>query len=103
MDNTRPYWKVIVSLALSLLATIFVIVAGVGLIQFFMPFVIGWMIACIANPVVCWLDNKLKIEKKFGSAIMIVAVLGAVIGVFYLIVSLLVREIGDLVVNMQQM
>ena len=69
MENTRPYWKVIVSLAFSLLATIFVIIAGVGMIQFFLPFVIGWIIACIANPVVCWLDSKLKIKKKFGSGL----------------------------------
>lgn len=102
MEDNRPYWKVIVSLLFSLLATAFVIAAGVGLIRFLIPFVIGWIIASIANPVVCWLDKKVKIEKKFGSAIMIVVVLGAVIGVLYLVISMLVKEAGGLIENLPE-
>lgn len=102
MENNRPYWKVLVSLLFSVLATAFVIVTGVGLIRFLMPFVIGWIIASIANPVVCWLDKKLKIEKKLGSAIMIVAVLGTVVGLLYLILSMLVKEAGGLIENLPE-
>ena len=100
MENTRPYWKVIVSLIFSLLATALVIGLGVVGIRIFAPFVIGWIIACIANPVVCWLDKKLKIKRKFGSALMIVFVLGAVIGLSYLLLSLLTREIGSWIVSL---
>lgn len=103
MQTTRPYWKVIVSLIFSLLATALVIVGGVWLIRFLMPFVIGWIISSIANPVVCWLDKKLKIQKRFGSAIMIVAVLAAVVGLLYLIGSFLVREAGELIVHLPEM
>ena len=92
MGNTRPYWKVIVSLTFSLLATALVIGLGVAAIRIFMPFVIGWIVACIANPVVCWLDKKLKIQKRLGSALMIVVVIVAVIGLAYLIISVLVRN-----------
>ena len=102
MENTRPYWKVIVSLIFSLLATAFVVGAGVALIRFLMPFVIGWIISCIANPVVCWLDKKLKIQKKFGSAIMIVAVIVAVVGVLYLFGSMIVKELGGLIANLPE-
>ena len=100
MEKNRPYWKVLVSLVFSILATVLVIVVGVGLIKFLMPFVIGWLIASIANPVVCWLDKRVKIKKKFGSAIMIVVVLGAVIGLLYLLISMLVKEIGGFVSTM---
>lgn len=103
MENARPYWKVIVSLIFSLAATAFVIGAGVGLIRLFLPFVIGWIISCIANPVVCWLDKKLKIRKKLGSVIMIVVVLGVVVGLLYLIGSMLVKEAGDLIKNLPAM
>lgn len=103
MNTTRPYWKVIVSLIFSLLATALVVVGGVWLIRFLMPFVIGWIISCIANPVVCWLDKKLKIQKRFGSAIMIVFVLAAVVGLLYLIGSFLVREAGELIVHLPEM
>ena len=102
MENTRPYWKVIVSLIFSLLATAFVVGVGVALIRFLMPFVIGWIISCIANPVVCWLDKKLKIQKKFGSAIMIVVVIAAVVGVLYLFGSMIVKELGGLITNLPE-
>lgn len=62
MKSNRPYWKVIVSLAFSLLATALVIGIGIAGIRIFAPFVVGWIIACIANPVVGWLDKKLKIK-----------------------------------------
>lgn len=95
MEDNRPYWKVIVSLAFSLLATALVVVAGVWGIRFLLPFVIGWLISCIANPIVCWLEKKARLEKKIGSAIIIVVVLGVVIGLLYLIIALLVKEIGS--------
>ncbi len=103
MEQTRPYWKVIVSLTFSLIATALVIVLGVSAIRIFIPFVIGWIISCIANPVVCWLDKKLKIKKKLGSALMIVFVLGAVIGLAYLLISWLVRELGSWLLSLPQM
>lgn len=103
MGNTRPYWKVIVSLVFSLVVTAFVIGVGFWLLRLFLPFVIGWIISCIANPVVCWLDKKLKIRKKLGSVLMIVVVLGAVVGLLYLIGSMLVKETGDLIQNLPVM
>ncbi len=100
MENTRPYWKVIVSLTMSLLATALVIGLGVAGIRIFAPFVIGWLISCIANPVVCWLDHKLKIQKKLGSAIIIVLVIGAVISLLYWGCSLLFKEIGNWIISL---
>ena len=100
MENNRPYWKVIVSLTFSLIATVLVIGLGVLGIRIFVPFVIGWIISCIANPVVYWLDKKLKIKRKLGSALIIVLVIGAVIGLAYLIISMLVREIGGWIVSL---
>lgn len=100
MENTRPYWKVIVSLTFSLIATILVIGIGWNLLRMFVPFVIGWVISFIANPMVCWLEKRLKIEKKLGSAIIIIAVLGAIVGLLYLGISQLVKEISGLIVNL---
>ena len=93
MGNSRPYWKVIVSLIFSLLATILFVVLGLKLMRFFMPFVLGWIIAWIANPMVCWLEKNVKIVKKLGSAIIIVLVLAAVVGLSYLVISKIVEEV----------
>ncbi len=92
MEQKRPYWKVIVSLAFSLLATFLTIFIGVKAISYFMPFVIAWIIAAISNPVVCWLEKRIKIKKKIGSVLMIILVLAAVVGIFYLVISGLVKE-----------
>lgn len=103
MENTRPYWKVIVSLVFSLIGTILFIVIGIKLLWFFMPFLIGWFIAFIAHPVVCWLEKRLKIVRKLGSAIIIIAVLAGVVCALYFGISKLVEEIGSLVTNFPQM
>ena len=75
LHDTRPYWKVIVSLTFSLIATILFIYVGFRLLGFFMPFVIGWFISYIASPIVNWLEKRVKIVKKLGSALIIIAVL----------------------------
>lgn len=97
MENTRPYWKVIVSLTFSILATVLFVVLGVKLLRLFIPFVIGWIIACIANPLVCWLEKHLKIVKKLGSAITIIAVLAAIIGFIYWGGSKIINEVIDFI------
>lgn len=101
-DN-RPFWKVAVSLTLSLIGTILFIYFGYRLLGFFMPFVVGWFISYIANPVVVWLEKKFKIIKKLGSAIIIIVVLGAVVFLMYFIISRLWRECISLVQNMPEM
>lgn len=103
MKETRPYWKVIVSLVFSLIATILFVVIGYCLLRLFLPFVIGWIIAFIANPMVCWLEKRLKIVKKLGSAITIVVVLGAVVGVIYLVIDSIVQEASGLIADLPRM
>ena len=103
MKETRPYWKVIVSLVFSLIATILFVVIGYCLLRLFLPFVIGWIIAFIANPMVCWLEKRLKIVKKLGSAITIVVVLGAVVGVIYLVIDSIVQEASGLISDLPRM
>ena len=91
--DTRPYWKVAASLFFSLLGTILFIVIGIQAIGFFMPFVIGWFIAYLAYPLVGWLENRVKIKKKFGSALIIILVIAIVAGLGYLGIVKLIREI----------
>ena len=101
--DSRPFWKVAVSLSLSLIGTILFIYFGYRLLGFFMPFVVGWCISYIASPVVDWLEKKFKIIKKLGSALMIIGVLAAVVFLMYLVVSRLWRECISLVQNMPEM
>lgn len=102
MGNERPYWKVIVSLAFSLLATILFVVLGWKLLGLFAPFAIGWIIACIAHPVVGWLEKNVKIVRKLGSAIVIILVLGLVVALIYFGIVKIAEEIGNLATNLPQ-
>lgn len=97
MENRRPYWQVALSLLFSILATAAFIVIGVYMIRFFAPFVVGWIIAAIAAPLVNWLEKRLKIVKKLGSALIVILVLAAIVLVIYFGASRLITEVRGLV------
>ena len=75
MERKRPYWQVAVSLMFSILATAAFIILGVKAIGFLMPFVVGWIISAIATPLVNWLEKRLKIVKKLGTAMIVIMVI----------------------------
>ncbi|MEG1993256.1 MAG: sporulation integral membrane protein YtvI, partial [Acetivibrio sp.] len=61
MKGKEIYKKITVDFiiaALTLLFLIFVVPKAIG---FFLPFVIGWIIAVAANPLVRFLEKKVKI------------------------------------------
>lgn len=103
LGDTRPYWKVLVSLVFSLTATVLFIYVGIKAIFYFMPFVIGWILSVIAGPLVIFLEKKLKIMKRLGSAITIILVLALCIGLIYLIISQIWEEISVLIRNFPSM
>ena len=103
MQDERPYWKVAVSLAFSLIGTVLCLYLGYKLLGFFMPFVVGWVIAAIASPVVNWLEKRVKLIKKWGSALIIIGVLGMVGLLIYLLASTIAREVVSLIQNMPEM
>lgn len=103
MNDDRPYWKVVASLLFSLIGTFLFILIGIKGLLFFMPFVIGWFISFIASPVVNWLEKRLKIVKKLGSAMIIVLVLVLVIVGLYFAISRIWRELYSLVNNMPEL
>ena len=103
LGDTRPYWKVLVSLVFSLTATVLFIYVGIKAIFYFMPFVIGWILSVIAGPLVTFLEKKLKIMKRLGSAITSILVLALCIGLIYLIISQIWEEISVLIRNFPSM
>ncbi|MBY0758375.1 sporulation integral membrane protein YtvI [Sellimonas caecigallum] len=98
-EGERPYWKVAASLFFSLLGTVLFLVIGIKALTYFMPFVIGWFIAFLAYPLAGWLERRLKIKKKLGSALIMIFAIGAVAGLGYWGVSKLVREIQMVISN----
>ncbi len=93
-------WEVCFELILEFLwAGLFlvaIIFLGPKVIGFLWPFVVGWIISVLANPLRNFLEKKIKVPKKFGSALIIVIALAAIIGVLYFLIGHLVEQIISL-------
>lgn len=96
MNEPKIYVRILVNFLLVLAGILLVALLGPKLISFFMPFVIAFFIASIANPIVRFMEKKIKIARKYSSVLMIVLVLGAVVGVLYLLISFLVKQTMNL-------
>ncbi len=84
--------KTILNLLIYVIGILLICLLLPKLLRFFMPFVIGWVIALIANPLVKFFEKRLKIVRKHGTWLVIVGVLAAVIGICYAVISWLVHE-----------
>ncbi|HJC57810.1 MAG TPA: sporulation integral membrane protein YtvI [Candidatus Eisenbergiella intestinipullorum] len=93
----RKYVKAILNLLTAVVLLCLAVFLLPRLLRFFMPFVVGWIIAMIANPLVRFFEQKIRIRRKAGSAIVIIAVLAGVILVGYLLISRLVTEAAGFV------
>lgn len=95
--NLRTYLKVFVNIGILLVLLLLCIFVVPRIIIYFMPFVIGWIIALIASPPVRFLEKHLKIKRKVGSAVTIIAVIAIVIIGGYLLGAKLIEEIVDFI------
>ena len=88
--------KILLNILIPAAAILLVCLLGPWLLRFFMPFVIGWVIAMIANPLVRFLEKRLKLVRKHSSVLIVVLVLAAVTGLLYLVFNRLFLEIAGL-------
>lgn len=102
-NNTRTYWKVFTNLGIMLFIILFCIFAVPRLIFYFMPFIVGWIISLIASPIVHFFEKSLKIKRKAGSAVTIIAVIALVILAAYFIGEWFVEQAVDFVQELPQM
>ena len=89
--------KLIVNILISLVILLLCIFLVPRMVMFFIPFVFGWIISCIANPFVVFLERKLKIKRKAGIVVVIVCVIAAVIGIGYGLGVILWRQISGFI------
>ena len=93
----KKYSKSMVNLVIAvaiLLAIIFLLPKA---LMFFLPFVVGWIIALMASPLVRFFEEKLKIKRKIGSAFVIIAVIALVVLLIYFVCAWLVEQVGGLI------
>ncbi|MFQ8842112.1 MAG: AI-2E family transporter [Clostridium fessum] len=56
---------------------------------------VGWILALLANPLVRFLERRVKLVRRHGSMLIIIAALAIVIGLFYGAGLLVYREMGS--------
>lgn len=93
----RKYVRILLNIIVPILIIYMVCVWGLRLLAFFAPFVAGWIVATIANPVVHFLEKRIRIVRKHGSFVMIVGVLALVVIGLYFLIGWSVRGIGGLI------
>jgi sporulation integral membrane protein YtvI len=100
MNRFLLYLKIVINFVIVITGALLLIYVLPLLLRFFMPFVIGWIIALIANPLVRFLEKKVKLHRKHSSAIILIFVIAAIIAIAVLIISILVKEVRSLMADM---
>lgn len=102
MKQSMKYLKIFANLLVFVGGILVFFLLFPRLLVFFMPFVIGYLISLMANPLVSFLEKRLKIVRKHGSVIIIIAVLAAVILIIYLVVGKIADETLHLIRNLPE-
>ena len=93
MKRWEIYLDMIMEVLVIVVGAILLVFAVPKCLGFFWPFVAGWIIALIAHPVIEYLEKKINLPKKFGSMILIVAVITGIIALFYLFIRGIVGQV----------
>lgn len=103
MENGKKYAGIFLNIAIPAAEILLACLLGPKVIKFFMPFVIGWVIAMIANPLVRFLERRVRIVRKHSSVMIVVLVLAAIIGLGYFLISRLVIQAFELAKDLPEL
>ena len=93
MKSSTKYLKIVYNYLFAIIIGVLLIVVLPWALAYFWPFVVAAIIAAIANPLVRFLEKKMKIRRKAGSVFVIILTLAAVAAAFYGVMYLLVSQI----------
>jgi len=99
MKYSVKYLKILTNFMVLILGLFLVVYIGPKVAVFFMPFLIGWIIAMIANPLVKVLEKKVKILRKHSSMGIIIVVLGLIVLGGYFGIAKIVKEASEFLSN----
>ena len=87
------YKKAIVNVLFTVFVVALLIILVPRLWIYFLPFLIAWLIAACACPIVHFLEKKIRLKRKMGSVIVIVAVIAAIVFLLYGLIATLVHQL----------
>ena len=83
----KRYSKVFLNLSLAFVVLLLCIFVVPKVLLFFLPFIIGWVIAAIANRPVHFFEEKFRIKRKASSAFVIITVIAIVVLAGYMLIT----------------
>lgn len=101
-DGLWHYGKIALNILIAIFGILITIFVVPKVLLFFIPFVIGWLIAWVSNPLVVFFEKKIKIRRKATSAALIIGVLALVSFALYGTVSFLVHEISGFLTTLPE-
>ena len=101
-DRKDLHRRILVNLGVALAGVLFLIFVVPQLVRFLMPLIVAWIVAMIANPIIRFLEKRIKIMRKHGSALVIILVLAALIAAFYGLVVLVASQFSSWVTELPE-
>ncbi len=89
--------KNLVNIGIFLVRALLLIVLGPRLLRFFLPVLVAWLLAQLANPPVQFLERHMHIRRKLGSAGIIAGTLFLIVFACYNLIVWLLSETGNFI------
>lgn len=99
-DRKDLHRRILVNLGVALAGVLLLIFVVPPLVRFLMPLIVAWIVAMIANPIIRFLEKRIKIMRKHGSALVIILVLAALIAAFYGLAVLVASQFSSWVTEL---
>lgn len=99
----KKYSKALVNLTIALAVLLGIIFLVPRALMFFLPFVVGWIIALMASPLVRFFEEKIRLKRKIGSAFVIIAVIGLLVLLIYFVCAWLAEQVRGLLTALPDM
>ncbi len=101
-DQKDLHRRILVNLGVALAGILLLIFVVPPLVRFLMPLIVAWIVAMIANPIIHFLEKRIKIMRKHGSALVIILVLAALIAAFYGLAVLVASQFSSWVTELPE-
>lgn len=100
MRTSRHYFKILLNIMIPVVSLILLFWLGPKLLVFFWPFVVGYILSVMANPMVNLVSDKCKVKRKPVSVLIIILVLAVIVLILYGIGHFLVQQISGFIVDL---
>lgn len=99
----RLWFRLGIRLVLTVLALVFCLTLGPRVLQLLMPFLLGWLMAILLDPVIRGIQRRMGGPRKIWALILVLILVSAVGGALFWVIYYAGREVVDLMRNWDSM